>query len=249
MANIVKLLPHISEFTGKSKILPQSKYVVVTELGSSGYNTGLSKKEIDELVKLNVLPEDTAKFFAEYQINLTGDMRIFDLDKLKDKLDYNILLTSPAIAKNKDSINQHTMFYFFNDEEEASKDTTKHRTKVKAFNYLDQMSPDEQRKILILFGKQSALMNNDQVYNNLIQVIENNASKFVSTFEDKAKLHRITLAQMVQIGIVKKSVNGFFAGDLFLGRNDDEVLEFLVSPKNNETYVRLKEDLSAKIKI
>lgn len=249
MANIVKLLPHISEFTGKIKLLPQAKYKVVVELTGSGYNTGMSKKELDELVKIGILPENTNKYFEEYQINLTSDMRIFDLDKLKDKLDYNILLTSPVVAKDKESINQHTIFYFHNDVDQASKDTVKHKVKIKAYNYLEQMSPDEQRKMLILFGKQSALMSNDQVYNQIVQVIENNAAKFVSTFEDKSKLHRITLAQMIQVGIVKKSVNGYFAGDIFLGRQEDEALEFLISPKNNETYVRLKDDLSVKIKV
>lgn len=229
-----------------SKILPGVYQTISPGMDSFGrIVTGVDSEQYIKIMTeegKEIVPY--SKFFENFCIKISDSGKELDLSIPKHQLMYALAKVSPRVAKNKLELNPavHT-FYIEDEDKEALTKISSIQSKRKAYSLFAEMSPNEMRDFLILFGKESSNVNDAVAEAKLGELIEVNPDRFVKYYNDVNKEVKIVLRKLTNKGIVRKEGKAYFYGDegeaVFLGSTEELAIVFLGEPKNQDLYIAL----------
>lgn len=239
---------HKTKFGGLAQY-PNTQGVVLTpRLGSSGsYLTGLSKEEEGELERLlNVTPGTlnarNVEFWAGIEIRIKNKTTL-DLSNPMDYVKYKALLNDPKVCPSSMELNKYPSaeFVIYNEEAEASKEAAKVDVKIEAAEKFHELSEEEKREVLILFGKGSMrLASPNLIKTTLFRLMEENPRLFLNTLKDPNLKTLVFIEKLIEGGVLRKKGYDYIYGDDILGSGINSVVDYLNNPKNANVVVSLK---------
>ena len=221
------------------------------------------KKEREELERLigrdlNINSDFWDEFFVVIEDGLILDPTV-PLHRLIEKF----LIANHKVAPNEEATEEdedfgNCLFFFYREYEEVGKTAKKSQKKDKAVAKLftiNESNPDRLIKIYsYLFGYDAKNeVAPDQAYvkiKEMLDVTEKNAltqniEKVLAALELKPEElnTKLTLDKAIKKRIVTSKGNIYRRGDIILGNNYDEALEYLMSPENSAELVSLKKEV------
>lgn len=231
------------------KILPGVSQTLAPAMDKFGrVITGTNEKDYTEIMaKDDTIAEPLSykDFYRNLAVKVTDKGKDFDRSIPKHELTYRMLLTLPEVAMNKDEVNSSIHdFYLVDEETEAKEKLTTMDSKIKAFGYLNQMTPEDIKDILFLYGINTLTSSDSLAKAKIGEKIEEDAKTFISLFEDNGRSHRILLRKLLAKNIVRKEGGAYFYGEqgdnpILIGGTEELAVEFLKDVKNQDLYISL----------
>lgn len=222
------------------------------------------KKEREELERLLGRDLDVSSDFWEDFFVTIEDGLILDPTNPMHRLIEKFLIASKKVAPNEETIEldedfANCLFYFHRETEEVAKSAKTSKTKDKAISALYTISennPDRLRKIYsYIFGYDAKNeVSPDSAYVKIKEMLEvtdskalkDNIKKITTALELKPEElnTKLILDKAIKKRIVTTKGNIYRRGDIILGNNYDEALEYLMSPENSAELVSLTKEVN-----
>lgn len=200
-------------------------------------------------------------------VKLTDQSNTFNLNNPQAAITFAWLRVHPEIAPNFSSwekgISSHRCPYisqckwFVDDEEFESEVAYKQKTLInKAINSLEGMSPTRQLKTAKLLGLPVTYNSKPElIYNELDSYIKAADSKgktssnirnfnTISQMADENLEIRFRIKEALDFNVYRLGKAGkIYEGETVIGDNEDEVIEYFSSPKNQDDYLALQKKI------
>lgn len=250
---VVRKRPWVNTDSFNKNKLGGASTVMQPYFGENGFQTGLEgqeelqaqfEKELG-LEKGSLEPIVTNEYWSEnMNIKLEDGPTIFKRALPMDRLKLLILKNHPKVALSINEVTPDNDFYIVDEVLESERKATKTEKKSKAYGILVNMSPEEQRQFIKLFGKGGPDMNEMEIKADLGELIEQNVDEFISKSEfSKEKIHvRAFIFDLVTYNILRIRGGHYFDSDEDKG--DLEVLtSYFLAPEKQDVYLNYKERL------
>lgn len=213
--------------------------------------TGLTSEDAERLGK--AIGQDLSPrsdFWHDFTIRLTSKDLYLDPSDPLDEIKLKLLRVHPDVANSTSDINPKTVFVLFDEVEEAKKESKKFDYIIEAYKHIADMSPNERRDFLKLFGYTKASMNmvDEAVKTKLKELADSDAKVFCERFDDKHKADKIFIEDLVAHNILRKNGAAYVYNDDVIGGNLELTIDYLKKPKNQPTLIALKAQLEEKRK-
>jgi len=221
------------------------------------------KKKREDLERLLGRELDiNSEYWNDFYI-VIEDGVVLDPTNPMHQLIETFLIANHKVAPDQETIEENEdfancLFFFFREQEEVSKTAKSSQKKDKAVAKLftiNESNPDRLIKIYsYLFGYDAKNeVSPSQAYvkiKELLDVTEKNAltqniEKVIAALDLKPEElnTKLTLDKAIKKRIVTSKGNIYRRGDIILGNNYEEALEYLMSPENSAELVSLKKEV------
>jgi len=232
------------------QLLPGIKrgyHVYKNEFGA--YVTGLTD---DELKRLNkVLPVwdvdrniPNEEYWKSYVLSLGTSEKRLRVDKAERHfIDWKVALSHPDIANTESDMTSRTPFFIVDEEAEANKSNKELDALTASYNALSEMSPQEKRSFLSLFGVSTKDSSDSVITLHLRQQAEEAPLKFVAMFKDTSKAEKITLSEMVEFGVLRKASGAYYFNESLIAVDLLSAVQWMSDPTNQDVKLLLLQEL------
>lgn len=212
--------------------------------------TGLEEEDAERLGKdlgFDLKPESS--FWDTFFIKLTSerDEIEIDTDDKFGELKYKFLKNHKRVAKSLRDITPGKDYVLIHEELEAEQSNNKARIKRKAFSEFDNMSSEQMRRALRMYGINASNSNNDIVENTLFSLVEENPSKFLTVWvENEDRDTQYLIEEALSKNILRRNKTTYYYGTDTIGHVIEEAISYLKDPKNNEVKKAILSQLEGK---
>lgn len=222
--------------------------------------TGLNEEEREAFEKemflqVGALSPYNLKFWADKKnaIKIPKDGLTLDCDNnVKHKLWFKILSASKRVAKGKEdlAVNSTADVLLSSVEQEAKFDSEKINTKTKAYVKFSGMSLQDKINYLKVFNEGASKVDTttkpDLIEQTLGNIVENNPSEFLDTFDNPYFKDYVLLEDLLSKNIITRKGGKFFInGGVEIGISKMQVITNLRSDDFQETKIGLIAKLNA----
>lgn len=196
-------------------------------------------------------------YWDDFFIHIPSKGVMLDDSNASDRLKIKVLLSDNEVAKSMNEYKDAPHKYLFilrSEELEASNKNSKRELIGKAYAILNKMSMDEKRNVLLIYGKNTSIvdaMSPETVEASVGDVMEENYDKFIKLAGDsKLKLKSLVI-RYINKGIITRGTHKATVDqDLYyeserLGFGLEEVVTFLLDTKN----AKIKASIEAQYKL
>lgn len=247
-----------AKFSGISS-LPKTRTVFTgAQLDKNGgYKTGLTVEEertFEEELGLpkNTLNRKNADFWGQLEFRLNNDKpTTFLIASPMDEVKWRALIERNQIAKTELDISKNPLTSFYIEDKEAKAKVIEKQAdlKLEALDIFSDMSSDERRGILKLYGLRGLEDISDrQIKAALFEKIEFDINKFLTLVKDKNLKTRIMIEDLLEKGMLTKKGQYYVYEGESLGSSLDAVVEFFNDPKNQSIKIVMTQEAKAKEK-
>lgn len=224
---------------GKSAVYENARRTITPRLGKDGrWITGHTAKQC---LEYPFTVDDT--FWDKYKIVLTHKSRELDLDNPKDLLDYRFMRADKDFANSQSEINSETTYILFDEVTEAKEKNKSFDDNYQALGYIKDMSEGEKKKFLMLFGYKTNNVSPDVVMKELTNKANLNPVDFCQKYEDKNKVVKMLIKELVNYQILRTDKLAYFYGELTVGANIELAINYLDDIKNQDIVLQWKKIL------
>ncbi len=248
-----------SKFAGLSSYSNTRTSLEGAQLGSSGYKTGLSKKEEQEFeealsLKKGELAKSNGTFWGSVlNISFPNDKAYYmtiDPDNVMDVIKYKVLLNHSRVANNEVEMLSNPMveFYIEDNEAKAKIEEVQINYKMEAGEEFSKLTGEDKKGILKLYGKKGVNDLSDLVIKTkLYKEMETNPNKFLQLVRDKDIKLRIEIEEMLEAGVLSKKGQYYVFNNStnlgepeVIGSSIDEVVGYFKDYKNQSIKIAAK---------
>ena len=220
--------------------------------------TGLTKEDearFEELLgfekgylrKINIR-EDRVNYWTDYTVDFNGDeIVVLDTEIPEQELAYLVLKAQKKVAKSMAELktNGYAEFVIFDEEDEAVKENKRGKNKRMASNLFDEMSTNDQKNVLMLYGRPTESTSPAMIENQLMKLMEDDPAQFLAHAKDPNLKSKVFVLELVRAGILAKKGGAFteYGDDSVLAYNMDEMVKYLDAKANNAKVIQFKEAL------
>jgi hypothetical protein len=217
----------------------------------AGRLTGLTKEDekyFEE--KLGYEPgtlAKTSKFWKEYQIKLTGKNHALNDEFPEEELAIRVakaqigLVAPSRLALKTDGRYTQAEFVVVEAELEAKAENVTFKDKKKAYKLLENLTIEDMRQILLVMGKGSSSLGNEQVENILMKEVDRTPKAFIEIVEDPNFDLKLFIEDCASLGVLEKRGSGYaYAGEL-VKSSLVEMVDFLNDKTNSNMLLTLKQ--------
>lgn len=176
---------------------------------------------------------------------LDTDTLILDTSMPEDEIKHKVLLARSDVAKDLNDLKSkpNAMLVLFNDDDEAEKANVRGKAKRLANTLFDELSPEDKRNLLLLYGESSETNSNAVVENKLEKYMEDDYGKFLEIAKDSDLKDKVFITKLQKAGIVRKSGHQYVdeATNEHLAYSLDEFVTYLKDKKNQGKLLQFKE--------
>jgi hypothetical protein len=207
---IVKLIKKEAEPWAGVKFYRNCSHFIGSYYTRSGRrHTGLEPEDADRLSKIlgfDLKPESSFWDNFSIKIGSSKESVILDTEDPYQELQYKFLKTHKDVANSLKDITPNKAYVLLHEELEATEANKQARTKRKAFQEFDRMTPEEMRKALRLYGINASNSNTDMVENTLFRLVEESPSKFIQLWVDNLnKETQFLIEEAVSKNVIRKT--------------------------------------------
>jgi len=206
------------------------------------------KKIVQDYYGVTFESEKGKEFFSNLTLKIPSGVYTLDLDDPQNLLFYKVTLGNGAIAKDSATAKDpmcKSLFYYYDQEEEDKVVAEENSRFTEAIINLAKIKEKQPTRLIIL-AKYLLKKNNftlDTAFNAISAKIMKEPKKFINIFNNALKADEKLVKTTVQIieaidrGILKKNKSGQYVNPISsieYGRTLDEILTFLLDPKNSD---------------
>lgn len=213
--------------------------------------TGLSDEDAKRLEKEIGYAEGTlapsSEFWLTYNIKLGSDGIQLHTENPGDELKYLFLKSHKRVADGVSNITPGTDYVMYNENAEAEKVNKYNQVKIAAIKALAEMTIDEKRKCLRLYGIRGEGMSNDLVETKLYEFVERAPQKFLDTWvNNKTRDTQFLVEEALAKNIVRKNKQAYYYGTDIIGNNMDDAIAYLNDKKNQDIKMIITNETKSK---
>lgn len=239
----------------KVELYDHCKHMIGTYWTRSGRKyTGLDLEDTERLGKL--LGKDLASnsdFWKTFNVVITSNTDYVLHDVASDpweELIYKFLKNHKNVSNGYRDRKPNTEYVLISEEDSAKVINKEAKVKVNAIKAFSNMTPDEMRKALRLFGYSASDSSNEIVESTLYQLIEDNPAKFLELWvENKNKEYQFLIEEAVANNILRKNKTTYKYGTDVVGNTLEDAIDYLKNPANSDLYLSIKDQISGKKRI
>ena len=192
----------------------------------------------------------SAEFWKEFFVRTSGKDLYLDTSDVHDELKYLFLKNHKrvknSIMENKASAN----FVLINKDEEARRSNLYSKVKREAIKAFDDLTPEDMRKCLRIYGHNGDSMSNELVEKTLFDIVEGNPQGFVDKWVNNPyKETEALIERAIAKNILRRNKNIYKYGTEIIGHNVGEVVGFLENVKNQDIKIAIMKQLESKTSI
>jgi hypothetical protein len=210
--------------------------------------TGLTPEdEVRIGALLGIDLRSSSEYWKEFFVRTSGKDLYLDTNDIHDELKYLFLKNHKrvknSILENKASAN----FVLINKDEEAKRSNLYSKVKREAIKAFDDLTPEDMRKCLRIYGHNGDSMSNELVEKTLFDIVEGNPQGFVDKWVNNPyKETEALIERAIAKNIMRRNKNIYKYGTEIIGHNSGEVIGFLENPKNQDIKIAIMKQLESK---
>lgn len=253
---VIKPVPRI-KFSGQTHYSNTGTVIEGAQIGKTGYKTGLTKEEekkyeielglptgtLSKTVHATTPKENDLFWSGLLNLRLNNDTKkptYFHVETLLDEIKLKCLLENSRIAKNEFELKKMPLaeFYVEDAEAKAKVEEVVINHKMEAIDALRDLTPEEKRGFLKLYGKRNLENNSDSFVNtNLFKEVDADPVRFLNFFNNPDIKLRISIEEMVEAGTLLKKGQYYFFENENIGNSVDAVVAFFKDLKNQSIKI------------
>ena len=254
---------------GKSRF-PNTSSVYEIPFWNGRYNLGMTEEQENEFSMFFIGKDSKSRewqeFLSEYTLKLDFEGPVFDSSTMKGKFDYHVYVKANpqlcAIASSKGAVNDviaDFKYVVVNEVEDEEKEYSTMKLRNSALSELNKLEKND--KMLLLYARYIFPVRNltspMRAYTLLdvyLKESRENVERFLAILKEPRDLIDVVVTFKLgyEKNIIRKNRENYFynhASGTVLGKNQDECVEFLSNPKNqDELGTGSKSDSSLSIK-
>lgn len=211
--------------------------------------TGLNNKE-DEKVKEElekVLHTDfsiASPFWDHFFIRLTEEDLVLNTDDPYDKLKYYFIKNHIKIKKSATEPNAGAYAVIINEDAVAQKKNIAFEIEQKSYAFLNQMSPDDIKNALRLYGINAEGTKEGLSKSKLIELVKADPKKFKTIWIDNPNREtQVTIEKALIKNIIRKTGLRYTYGTEDLGMGLEEAIRYLDNNKHQDIKIAILKQL------
>jgi len=214
---------------GQTKVLENCRRTLAPFSDEHGMLiTGHTPKQEKEYKMIKV----DSEFWNTFHVILTHKPQTLNLEIERDLIKYRFLRAHKEVACSTSEITATSTYVIYDEVEEAKGSNKEFDDKVKAFNYLSDMTESQRASFLRLYGHNTYNMNPEIIMSKIQVEIEKNPKIFIEKYEDENKETKLLLSELVEQRVIKKDKTSYLFGEIVIGANQPLALDFLNDAKN-----------------
>ena len=191
-----------------------------------------------------------SEFWKNFFVRTSGKDLYLDTNDIHDELKYLFLKSHKrvknSILENKASAN----FVLINKDEEAKRSNLYSKIKRDAIKAFDDLTPEDMRKCLRIYGHNGDSMSNELVEKTLFDIVEGNPEGFIERWVNNPyKETEALIERSIAKNIIRRNKNIYKYGTEIIGHNIGEVIGFLENIKNQDIKISIMKQLDSKASI
>lgn len=225
---------------GKPAVYENARRTIIPRKGEDGkLITGHTEKQEAEYPFV----VDT-NFWNNYKIVLTHKTRELNLNNSKDLLDYRFMRADKEFANSLKDVNTETTYILYDEVTEAKDKNKEFDDNYCALGYIKDMNENERARFLTLFGGYKTMnVSPDVIMNELTKRAKQNPADFCKRYEDKNKVVKMLIKELVALQILRTDKLAYFYGELTVGANIELAIDYINDMKNQDIVLQWKKIL------
>ena len=223
---------------------------IVVNKNRQGYITGLSKKEAEQAENELALEAGTlgpySDYWKDFVVTITDKPLRLNPDKsVKDFLDYKALLMSSRVCNSSSERAKwpKAEYIMIDAEEEAREENKGIDNEVDAMSTFSNLTMNEKKDYLKLFGQNPLEMSDSIVTNTLFKLAKDKSEKFNEITNMDFRKTKVLVWDLLAARVLTMKGGQVFYGDISLGRGQEEAVIFLEEAENQDLKISLKGEL------
>lgn len=211
--------------------------------------TGLTPEEATRLgEKLGLDLSPSSVYWTNFFIR-TNDKAIYlNTEDPLDELRYIFLKNHKYVKSSLFEYKASARFLLENKEEEAKKSNLLARARREAMREFDNLTADDMRKCLRLFGHSAETMNNEIVEKTLFEIVDANAQAFLDRWvHNKTREIEVLIERAVARNVIRKNKTIYKYGSDIIGNTLDDAISYLNNPKNQDLRIAITKQVESKM--
>lgn len=165
-----------------------------------------------------------------------------DINNNFDKFIFNWLKTFPELGEEQKPINYKQKFYYINTEQNAIDNKTKYNYKKEAYIEFDKMSKEDKLFYNSYLGKPTINISNEVLDSNIIEYLESNPEKFVTSIKSIDIVRDYGIVGMaLEKSLIRREEGYYYYNEIKLGTELKEIIATINKPQNLELKIILRE--------
>lgn len=250
---IVKVKPIKRTMWSRWQRYPKCHDTIAPYLDASGKGvvTGLTKDQEREFEdKLHMTPGELSQyssFWTDYKIIITEKGLELDTNNAHDELKYAFIQNHKRVRNSINEVAEwpYADYVIYDQEADAKKENVKVRSVRKAYAKFGQMSTEDMRDVLKLYGKKSEILSTDMVENMLDKLITEDPDAFLDIVTDKNIKTKVMIEDCLRSKILRKNGSHIIWGDEPIGHDIETAVLFLNDLANQSIKINILSKLEA----
>ena len=220
-----------------------------------GAKTGLSKDQEKHYEQELHLPPGTlnrdSEFWADWNVKVGAAGITLDDAEPKDALDLIVLKQREHIGTTLADAKSSHIKYILTSEDHDAKVAIDGRTyKIKAFSFLDKMTPEDLRNYLTAINRKTLGLSPEAIMDLVGREAEVDPKRFLEVANDPDKDLKVFINELVHLGVFYKQGSGFMDANTqeIVEYSVDALVDYFKDPKHQAYYITLQKELQKKKK-
>jgi hypothetical protein len=210
--------------------------------------TGLIKADEDRLgLELGEDLKPNSEFWKNFYIRTSGRDLYLDLEDPMNELKHLFLKGHKRVKASLSEQKATANFVLINKDEEAKRSNVYNKIRREAIKSFDDLSPDDMRRCLRLYGHNGDELSNEVAENRLFEIVEGNPQAFLDRWvHNKQRDLEVIIEQAISKNIIRRNKNIYKYGTEVIGHTLQETADFLSMPKNQDVRIVIMKQIETK---
>jgi hypothetical protein len=213
--------------------------------------TGLTAEEARELEKKLGYPEGhlspNSEFWTTFAPRVGKDDLYLNTESPLHELTYKFLKSHKRVADGMKNVSLTKDVVLISQDAEAEEINKRGKFKRDAYAAFAQMSPEDMRKCVRLFGVNSDAMSTDTTEAKLNEIIDRDPKAFLARWVDnKDKETDFLLEEAVAKNVIRRNRTQYFFGTDLIGTTKEDAIAYLKDKKNQEIKLVILNEINSK---
>jgi len=248
----VKLYKKVSDSWSGTTLYANCKHYIGSYLTRTGARyTGLDRLDQERLEKL--LGEDlspNSSYWDEFRIIIKStdeDGIDFDTSDPFDELRVRFLENHKRVGKGYTDRKMGTDYVLVKEEQAAKELNKKAKVKIEVMKAYSDLTPDEMRKALRLYGHKSDNISMEIAESTLFTLIEEDPKKFKEIWIDNPyRDTQFLIEEAVANNVIRKNKTLYKYGTDLIGNSIEDAIDYLRNPANANLRIAIKSQVEGK---
>ena len=189
----------------------------------------------------------TSDFWTTFSVKIGARTLLLDDSIPRQAMMIKFLSGHKRVATSLDKLDAGKDYLLINREAEAIEQNKQNKLRRDAIKEFDNMSLEQMRKCLRLFGMNADRMSNELVESTLFNQVDKNPKKFFEKWVDnKFKETEFLLENAIAKGVIRKDKTHYFYGSDMFADSLQDAIAYLDSKKNQDLKLSIINEVENK---